>query len=352
MKKIHEYHTQQTTSTVFMEVPSVSPIVEFLSLSFYKRLWIIDRNLIELISLPQNEIILWIDGGDSSKSEDIFTQLIADFQRCEIDKSSHIIAVGGGSISDLAGYAASVYHRGIPFSIVPSTLLGLIDASMGGKNGINFHGAKNQLGTIYQPQNIFYIPSLIRALPQEEISDGFAEIIKYGLIIDEELYATLSQHTIESVLNDEQVFNHIIQKCIRHKSNIIEQDPFESHLRKILNFGHTVGHAIESLYGYSHGQSVGLGMCIAAQASISSSIDEVHDVSNLKNVLKNYGLPTRLEIFEYQKLFEKIKSDKKKQGDSIHFVFLKKIGEASIEKISLAELNVLLKRAEDEQWIL
>jgi len=318
---------------------------------YSKTVWVVDRKIKSFIPFSDAQIVIELDGGDESKSLNTWTWLINKFSEFQVDRNSYIVAIGGGSISDLVGYSASVYLRGIPYSIVPSTLLSLIDASLGGKNGINLNQQKNQVGTFYQPANIYCVPQLIKHLPTAEMADGFAEVIKYGLIIDRTLFDTLAATNLEKILSNSNVFQEIINSCIIHKSNIVEEDPFESGKRRILNFGHTIGHAIESVYGLSHGKSVSIGMCFAAKMSDEKSEETTSFLAQLVPVLKQFQLPTKLEKFSSDLVFEKIKADKKREDDFIHFVFLNKIGTALVEKISLNDLRTIMKKAEEEKWI-
>lgn len=350
MIPIHNYTVSHERNTTIVQVENWREIVENVNIGYSKVLWVIDRNVHDRPDLD-HALVLEMDGGEETKSLRVLEWLITMFSNLDLDRNSHIVIIGGGSLSDLVGFAASIYLRGVQFSIVPSTLLSLIDASMGGKNGLNFSKKKNQIGTIFQPRNIFYLPSLIRQLPIEHITDAFAEIIKYALIMDESLFEKLSELNVAQVLSKPDLFNEIIHRCIMHKSMVIQQDPFENGKRRILNFGHTIGHAIESLHSLSHGKSVAMGMYFAAKLS------EIHHnkpgafSSRIKHLIHQFGLPTELNLFSVESLLEKIQSDKKRYNDKIYFVFLEKIGKAKVENISLQELKEYMQKSVEEKWM-
>ena len=351
MKEIHHYQVVQTTTTKILQLDGWEDFLAISTSTFSKTLWIIDAKIRSLVPFRELDLVLEMEGGENIKTLENWTWLVHKFAENQLDRHSQIIVIGGGSISDLVGYAASAYLRGISFSIIPSTLLSLIDAGIGGKNGINFQSLKNQVGTIYQPESIYIFPELIRHLPKEEMSDGFAEIIKYGLIMDEVLFHRLAELNLDKIIANHVLFDEIIHSCIIHKSRIVEEDPFERDKRRILNFGHTIGHGIEACYGLSHGKSVALGMCLAAKMSDLRNENSTSIFENLPYIFTGYGLPHRQENFSAELVFEKIKSDKKRIDDHINFVFLNKIGEARIEKISLDDLKKMLVKAEQEKWI-
>lgn len=351
MKEIQDYQVVQATTTKILQLDNWKDFLAISSTTNSKTLWVVDKKISHLLPFRELDMVIEIEGGETIKTLENWSWLIQKFAENQLDRHSQVIAIGGGSLSDLVGFAASVYLRGISFSIIPSTLLSLIDAGIGGKNGINFQSLKNQVGTIYQPNHIYIFPELLRHLPREEMSDGFAEIIKYGLIMDDGLFHRLTELNLDKILADKNVFQEIINSCIIHKSRIVEEDPFERDKRRILNFGHTIGHGIEACYGLSHGKSVALGMCLAAKMSDLRNENSTSFFEKLPDIFTRYGLPHRQENFSAELVFEKIKSDKKRIDDHINFVFLNKIGEARIEKISLDDLKKMLVKAEQEKWI-
>lgn len=352
MKPISQYQVFRETTTNIAQVDSWTELSALVSEGYSKVIWVIDNKIRHLIPFSPSDHVIDINGGDEGKSLEVFYWLVSQFADQELDRKGHVVTIGGGSVSDLAGFAASVYLRGVSFSIVPSTLLSLIDASIGGKNGINFRQFKNQIGTIHQPKSIYYFPEILNQLPAEEMADGFAEIIKYGLILDAGLFQELLSQNLGAIMIDEASLHKIIYRCIIHKSSIVKEDPFEESKRRILNFGHTVGHAIESIYGLSHGKSVGLGMLFAAKMSENYYDINLGISSQIQKVLGLYKLPFGLESFSAMAIYEKVIADKKREGDTIFFILLKELGTASIEKISLEKLKEYLIKAEKEKWML
>lgn len=351
MVKIHSYQTKLVTQTDIFQLENWDEIVDKLQTNFSKIVWIIDEKLKSRTEFIGLENSLFIAAGEAAKTQDSYLSIIQYLAENKVDRKSIIVAIGGGSISDLVGYVASTYLRGIAFSIIPTTILSLIDASMGGKNGINFQAIKNQIGTIYQPRIIYYYNPFFDSLSEEEISDGFAEIIKYGLIGDEEFYAFIASHSFEDFKSNHEFRTQIIETCIKQKSKIVEEDTFESGKRRILNFGHTVGHAIESLYGLSHGKSVVLGMLFAVKLSEKINGLSTAVFFDILKTFKKYNLPTQVKNFEIEDIYKKLIQDKKKESDFVHFVLLNEIGDAEVVKINLAEIKSWLEISKKERWI-
>jgi 3-dehydroquinate synthase len=351
MQKIHSYRTKLITETEIFQLENWSNLLLKFSSEYSSIIWIIDETFQNNEEFNSLKNTIYISGGDICKSLDSYQSILSKLKEIEVDRKSILIAVGGGSISDLVGFVAATYLRGIDFAIVPTTILSIIDASIGGKNGINFLNTKNQIGTIYQPRFIINYLPFLDSLPIEEISDGFAEIIKYGLISNRDFYNYLSEHAIDDFNSNPEFRNKLIETCIKQKSIIVEEDTFEKDKRRILNFGHTVGHCIESLYGLSHGKSVAIGMLFAVKLSekINNSSTQVY--IDLQILYKKYNLPTQVENFDIDKIYSKLISDKKKEADFIHFVLLKKIGDVEVVKIKLTEINYWLEIAKKEAWI-
>jgi 3-dehydroquinate synthase len=226
---------------------------------------------------------------EAAKSREVFLKLLSYIASQDgKNQSLFLIAFGGGVIGDLTGFAASVYRRGIPCIQIPTTLTAQVDSAIGGKNGIDLPEGKNLLGTIYQPSLVLCDPDLCRTLPERYLHDGFAEVIKYGVIKDPRLFDSLEKEGIGGVLSKSSLFENIIYRCVSTKAGVVSQDEFDAkEIRMILNFGHTAGHAIEKVSGYSksytHGESVAVGMLIAC------------DIAKKMGLLKDESLPDRLE---------------------------------------------------------
>ncbi len=269
---------------------------------------------------------------DSAK--EIFRQLL-DFG---VDRSGFILGVGGGIVCDIAGFVASTYMRGIRFGFAPTTLLAQVDASIGGKNGVNFEGYKNMIGTFNQPDFILSDPEVLKSLPAEERSNGFAETVKHALIADEELFIYIENHIHEMLNLNSQVINHLIKRSVEIKSDIVNRDEQEKGERRKLNFGHTFGHAIEKVTGISHGKAVSLGSVIAARFSLNRGYLKEYDFERIQNVLDKLLLPIKGNFNRFE-ILNALLRDKKREQENIHFVLLNNIGRAVVEQVSIEEVQ-------------
>jgi len=224
---------------------------------------------------------------------------------------------------------------------VPTTLLAMVDAAIGGKNGINYGFQKNLLGTFHQPQFILYDENFLSTLPQMEWSNGFAEIIKYGCIFDSFLFEELLEHDILYYRHEREAMSDIIRRCADWKNKIVAEDEKEQGRRKLLNFGHTVGHAIETKYSLPHGYAVSIGMVIAARISETATGFDQRITAMLQQLLDKYHLPTRY-TFNPEEIFSILKMDKKRKNDSIDFIVLEKLGKGVIMNIPLETIKASL----------
>lgn len=286
-----------------------------------------------------------IEAGESHKNFDTVQYIIEELSRYEADRNCMLIGVGGGVVTDITGFVASIYMRGIRFGFVPTSLLNMVDASLGGKNGIDFGLFKNLVGCITQPEFVLQDVSLLSTLPAEEWQNGFAEIIKHACIKDKAMLATLSRHSIKDYRENRQMLEELIRRNVFLKLKIVRKDPFETGDRKLLNFGHTIGHAIENICQIAHGQAVAIGMVMAA--GLSAEECGFDGTQKLKAVLSNYGLPIAIK-FNAAAVFEVLKLDKKRAGGQINFILLEQAGKASIKAISLSRLQSYLKNFEQE----
>jgi len=279
---------------------------------------------------------------ESSKDLSTIGSLARQLLQMEVTRNTTIIGVGGGVITDITGFLASVYMRGVPFGFVPTTLLGMVDAAIGGKNGVNSGMNKNILGTITQPQFILFDTRFLDTLPDDEWSNGFAEIIKYACIFDADLFDELSSHTI-SYYKDHTALNKLIEKCVALKTKTVVTDEKESGNRKLLNFGHTAAHAIENLYELPHGKAVGIGMVIASIISTQVTGLDERVTERLKGLLGRYHLPVRIDI-NAAKAMEILKMDKKRHDDMIDYIVLERIGKAVIHALPINTIEKALKK--------
>jgi len=292
-----------------------------------------------LKDFPAHEVIE-IGTGEKIKNLDTVHFIYGKLLDLEADRSSFILGIGGGIVCDIAGFVASTYLRGIKFGFVPSTLLSQVDASVGGKNGVNFGGYKNMVGVFNQPEFVICDPSLLRTLPEKEISSGFAEIVKHGAIGDARLFCYLEEHHEKALNLDEEVIEKIVYDSLVIKSSIVESDEKEKGERRKLNFGHTLGHAIEKTTGVLHGQAISAGMVFASNISFKKGYLQEEDVKRIEELLKKLKLPTRFQL-DRKKVFDALRKDKKRREDTIHFVLLHNIGNAFVEDISIKELEAV-----------
>jgi 3-dehydroquinate synthase len=248
-------------------------------------------------------------------------------------RDSCVIALGGGVVGDMAGFAAACYQRGISFVQVPTTLLSQVDSSVGGKTGVNHPGGKNLIGAFHQPAAVFADTDALGTLPDRELRAGMAEVIKYGLIVDPEFFSWLEENAEKLLARDAQALTHAIKRSCEIKAEIVARDEREQGDRALLNLGHTFGHAIESATNYStwlHGEAVGAGMLLAADMSQRLGWVSSGDVQRLERVLGRFGLRTDVTTLTASTLAEKMKIDKKVAGGRIRLVLLKAIGKSVV----------------------
>jgi len=256
------------------------------------------------------------------------------------DRKTFLIGIGGGVVTDIAGYVAAVYMRGIPCGFLPTSILAMVDASIGGKNGIDVGIYKNLVGTIRQPEFLLYDYSLLKTLPDEEWVNGFAEIIKHAAIKDAALFRELEKNKLTTYRRDKAALGKLIRRNVVIKSNVVEKDEFELGDRRMLNFGHTLGHAIENILQLPHGHAISIGM--VAASLISEEYTDFKDTDRVIETLRKYGLPTQAN-YDSKEVMNVLKMDKKKVKDSMNYVLLNKIGQAMVKVIPIVELEKLLQ---------
>ena len=276
--------------------------------------------------------ILVVPAHESGKDLHAIESLAKQLLDMEAARDTLLIGIGGGVVTDITGFLAAVYMRGVSFGFVPTTLLGMADAAIGGKNGVNLGFNKNLLGTIRQPQFILYDVNFLQTLPNIEWSNGFAEIIKYGCIFDAELFADLEHNNIAYYKQNDSALLSLVEKCVAWKNKTVIADEMETGERKLLNFGHTAAHAIENLYELPHGKAVAIGMVIACMISekVASLGSEVN--ARLKRLLQQYHLPVSLSI-NASRAMDLLRMDKKRKNDMIDYIVLEKIGHAAVHSL-------------------
>jgi 3-dehydroquinate synthase len=285
--------------------------------------------------------VITIGTGEEIKTLDTVYGIYDQLLELGADRSSFILGIGGGVVCDVAGYVASTYMRGVRFGFVSTTLLSQVDASVGGKNGVNFGGYKNIVGIFNQPQFVICDQQLLQTLPPEEFHSGFAEIVKHGAIADDQLFSYLEQNWARALAHDPVVIEKVVHESVIIKATIVDRDATEQGERRKLNFGHTLGHAIEKVLQVSHGEAVSAGMVLASKLSENNGYLQADDTARLSSLLEKFNLPVRLN-FNRQSVMEAVGKDKKREGESLKFVLLKKIGEAVVSEISMRDLEDLL----------
>lgn len=282
-----------------------------------------------------------LPAGEAHKQQATVNFIIDELITRNADRTSFIVGVGGGVVTDITGFAASIYLRGVKFAFVPTTILSMVDAAIGGKNGVDVGIYKNLVGLIKQPEFLLFDYSLLKTLPHAEWINGFAEVIKHACIKDAALFALLEQESIESFQADKSKLADLIERNVQIKTTVIVNDEFEKGDRKLLNFGHTLGHAIENLYLLPHGHAVSIGMIVACTISESTNNFSVSATNKIKALLKKYHLPTQY-LYDKQKIWAMLKMDKKRVSNSMNFILLNSIGEAIIQPIDMKELENLI----------
>ena len=280
--------------------------------------------------------VIVLKSGEEYKNQETVNAIIDQLVSLEADRKTTIVGIGGGVVTDVAGYVASIYMRGLRFGFIPTSILAMVDASIGGKNGIDLGLYKNLVGTIRQPSFLLYDFSFLRTLPDSEWRNGFAEIIKHACIRDAAMFSILERHSIDKIKKAKLILKQLIERNAVLKTKIVQRDEFEQGDRKLLNFGHTLGHALEKLYDLSHGQAVAIGMAYAC--ALSQKLNGFRDSERVIAVIEQYGLPANME-FDSEQVFGIMRMDKKRNNKDIHYVFLDKIGKGVVKPISIKELE-------------
>lgn len=281
--------------------------------------------------------VLKIKPGEDSKQLKVIEKLAKKLLDNGIDRSGFILAIGGGVVSDIAGFLASVYMRGIRCGYVSTTLLSQVDASTGGKNGVDLGGIKNVIGNFRQPEFVICDTTMLQTLPEEEYLSGLAELIKTGLIGDPVIIEILENNYAGVVKRERNLLSDLVARSVKYKASVVSQDEKEGGLRRILNFGHTFGHAIELHESVKHGFAVAAGMELAAVFSYKKGFISIKECNRIIDLLKKYNLRRRYTIAA-DKIEELILHDKKKSGTEIYFVFAEGIGKASVKKLPVREV--------------
>jgi 3-dehydroquinate synthase len=282
---------------------------------------------------PRRCIEVELPDGETHKTLANITRMLDVLIANRFGRDACVVALGGGVVGDMAGFAAACYQRGIAFVQVPTTLLAQVDSSVGGKTGVNHPGGKNLIGAFHQPAAVFADTNTLNTLPDRELRAGLAEVIKYGLIVDQDFFYWLEAHATELLAREPETLAHAIRRSCEIKAEIVGRDEREQGERALLNLGHTFGHAIESATNYStwlHGEAVGAGMLLAADMSKRLGWVTAADVERVEGILRKFGLPVDVSALSAAALAEKMKIDKKVAAGRIRLVLLKAIGRSVV----------------------
>lgn len=278
-----------------------------------------------LVQRIPGAVLITMPDGEAHKTLDTVAKLYGDFVRAGLDRSSTVIALGGGVVGDTAGFAAASYMRGVRLLQIPTSLLAMVDSSVGGKVGVDLPEGKNLVGAFKQPDAVLIDPDVLQTLPKREWRCGAAEAIKHALIADPGLLELIDP------AGDAEA---MIARAVQVKVNVVQQDPYEQGVRAYLNFGHTFAHAVEQVSGYAwlHGEAVGVGMVAAARLSAALGMLSAADAAQVESIVGRYGLPTRLGNLDPEQLYDAMATDKKWQGGRSRFILLTGFGEPTIVK--------------------
>jgi 3-dehydroquinate synthase len=285
--------------------------------------------------------VVQIGLGESNKTLATIDKIFEEFVNLEVDRSTYILAIGGGIVCDVAGFAASIYMRGLSFGFVSTTLLSQVDASVGGKNGVNFQGFKNMVGVFNQPDFVICDIDMLKTLPKEEYLAGFAEIVKAGAIKNESLFNYLQQNIIGALEIETEVVEELLLHSVQIKADVVEADEREKGERRKLNFGHTFGHALEKLTGMLHGEAVSIGMVMASQVSANLGMLSKQQAQQIKTLLEDLHLPVSTNV-PLGNIYRMMRQDKKKEGENIHLILLEDIGNAVVKTVTYKDLEELI----------
>jgi 3-dehydroquinate synthase len=304
-----------------------------------KVLLVTDKNVLGIYGDKMNDLdMIVLEPGESAKTLRSVERIYEYFLEHSVDRSSKIVGVGGGTVSDVTGFAASTFMRGIPFGFAPTTLLAQVDASIGGKNGVNFRGFKNMIGTVRQPEFCLIDFSFLKTLPSDQLMSGMAEVIKCGVILNSKLFEYVEENHSDILSLDDHSLAYAVSETISAKINVVGKDETDNGERMKLNFGHTVGHAIEKVAGLPHGYSIAIGMVAESRLSARKGFLPIAEALRIEELLKAIGLPTRSGI-SGNDVLEAISKDKKSSGDSINIALPEMIGNGIIYKIKKRELK-------------
>ncbi len=285
--------------------------------------------------------VIKIGTGEKEKTIDTVCHIYEKLVEAEADRSSFLVGIGGGIVCDITGFVASTYMRGLRFGFVSSTLLSQVDASVGGKNGVNFKGFKNMVGVFNQPEFVICDIDLLKTLPPRELANGFAEIVKHAAIADINYFNFIEENYSAALDLDKSILERLVHDSVMIKASVVNRDEKEKSERRKLNFGHTLGHAIEKTTGVHHGEAISAGMVAAAALSAKKGLLPAKDAQRINRLLDKLQLPISI-TGPREALLNALKKDKKREGNHIHFILLNGLGNAIVKKLSIKELEAIL----------
>jgi len=347
--------TKNNTYSINIEPNSIIKNLKNIITKNNKLIFLIDRKVFYIfkkLKNYKNQKYLVIDCSEKLKSFSNYAKISEKILNLNIDRSTKIVAIGGGTLGDLSGFIASTILRGVDLILFPTTLLSQVDSSIGGKNGINTNSGKNLVGTFYQPKLVYIDPKILKTLSKREILSGYAEIIKHGIINDVKFFNWLNKNSKKILTLNNKFLSEAIYKSIIIKRKYVLKDEKENlknnNSRAILNFGHTFGHALETYYKYNkkltHGEAISIGMIIAATLSYKLGYLSLNHLNNIRNHFKINNLPISDNQIFNKKIFKIIEKDKKNDNKKINFVLINKIGSAFIsDNLNLDKIKKILK---------
>jgi 3-dehydroquinate synthase/shikimate kinase/3-dehydroquinate synthase len=355
MKKQILIKTKSKKYKIFIENGSISRYLKSELRTDSKKFIIVDskvsKKINKIIKNKKNVFLITVKGSEKLKSINSYWKIISKLLQKKIDRSSTIISIGGGTVGDLCGFLSNTILRGVKLSLIPTTLLSQVDSSIGGKNGINSKYGKNLIGTFYQPDIVIIDPTILRSLPLKQLRTGYAEIVKHALINDKNFYIWLKKNLKNILLLKNNPLCYAILKSIKIKEKYVTSDEKEklvnSSSRAMLNFGHTFGHALESINKYrsnlTHGEAISIGMILATKISYRMKNIKRSELDDIIYHFKQAGLPYSTESMINKKLYKAITADKKNTNNKINLILLKKVGEAYYKRgLNIAELKNLI----------
>lgn len=349
MEKLH-INLEKNSYEIYIEEGTVSQLSNYIGRP-QETVLITDENVEKLYGKSLNALLkgrkihrIVLPPGESTKTLGMAEKILVDMLEYGLTRNSLVIALGGGVVGDIAGFCASIYMRGIPYIQVPTTLLAQVDSSVGGKTGVNMPGGKNTVGSFYQPLSVVIDTGVLKTLPKRELINGIGEVIKYGIIYDDDFLTYIDENFDDILGLEEKVIKKVIKRCCDIKASIVAKDEKEQGIRKILNFGHTIGHALETLGNYekyTHGEAVLIGMYYEALMAKKIGLIDDFYFQKITKVIKKTDVSLNMKKFTIKDLVYAMEKDKKNKEDKISFIFPVGGGKAEEKLLSREDFHIL-----------